>query len=365
MDGMRKSVVFMFLAAFAFVLSSCQDKGETAEKVSVIKVVETVLKFGPEGGEHTLLFTSVGEAYGKVAEAEVDEDWIEIQNVSSSSVQFAVAENASGQDRSSKLVLSGNGAKPVTVHIIQSKVSDSKPAYRNFTVGISKITSSSACIEVEPLNPAAYYYTDLFIASQYNTYGEAYLAKSMIDYVNNLVSLSGTDDPRVFMYRGYYNTDYDEKVSLDLRDNTDYYVAVLDMDVDESGSIISSGKGEFHKFRTLRASQVEMTFTFDIKGTQVEVTPSANYTYVCGLCTKAQWNAYADANDAARDYIAIAKQYNMLESVVYTGKRTVDFTYLLEKSGEYVVYAVGYRNASTDKGLTTEIQSQVFTYTAK
>ena len=79
-----------------------------------------------------------------------------------------------------------------------------------------------------------------------------------------------------------------------------------------------------------RASQVEMTFTFDIKGTQVEVTPSADYTYVCGLCTKTQWNAYADANDAARDYIAIAKQYNMLESVVYTGKRTVDFTYLLE-----------------------------------
>lgn len=78
MDGMRKSVVFMFLAAFAFVLSSCQDKGETAEKVSVIKVEENVLKFGPERGEHTLLFTSVGEAYGKVAEAEVDEDWVEI-----------------------------------------------------------------------------------------------------------------------------------------------------------------------------------------------------------------------------------------------------------------------------------------------
>lgn len=73
----------------------------------------------------------------------------------------------------------------------------------------------------------------------------------------------------------------------------------------------------------------------------------------------------SNSRDAARDYIAIAKQYNMLESVVYTGKRTVDFTYLLEKSGEYVVYAVGYRNASTDKGLTTEIQSQAFTYKAK
>ena len=350
---------------FTFILISCQDKGETTNEVSVFKVNSNILKCTSEGGIVTLSYSSIGKAYGKIPDVEVDQDWVCVDNVFSTSIELSVEANDSQSDRNAKLVISGYNADPVTVHIIQSKESDSQQPYKNFTVNITDISSSSAKIEIDPLNPSAYYYTDLFTASQYDTYGEDYLIQSIIDYIANLMSFSGAEDPRVFLYQGYYNTAYDENASMDLRDNTDYYVAVVGMNVSEDGTISVKDKGEFHKFRTLKASQVDMTFTFDIKGTQVEVTPSADYTYVCGVASKSQWDAYVDPSDAARDYIAIAKQYSMLETIVYTGKRIVDFSYLLETSGEYVVYAVGYRNTNTDKGLTTDIQSQTFTYTAK
>lgn len=362
---MRSRIGILFVAVAAFVLASCQDKGESADKISVLKVDKSLVQVDAAGGDYTVSYTSVGEAYGKVALADIDADWVKITDVTAIGVGIKVEPNETASDRSSKLVISGNGAKPVTVHILQSKVSDAKPAYRNFTVNISNVSSFSATVEVDPLNPSAYYYTDLFTAAQYEQYGEDYLVKSMFDYVVSMVAMSGVSDPRLLLYQGYYNTSYDENVSLDLRDDTDYYVLVLDMDVNESGNLISSGKGEFHKFRTLKASQVDMDFSFDIKGTQVEVTPSADFTYVCGVVSKAQWKEYADPRDAARDYIAIAKQYNMLETIVYSGKRLVDFTYLLESTGDYVVYAVGYRNSATDKGLTTEIVSQEFHYVAR
>lgn len=360
----KYSFKLLFYILFTFILVSCQDKSETVNEVSVFKVNSNILKCTSEGGTVTLSYSSIGKAYGKIPNVEVDKDWLSINDISSTNIELSVAANDSQSDRSAKLVLSGYNADPITVHIVQSKVSDSQQPYKNFTVNITDISSSSAKIEVDPLNPSAYYYTDLFTASQYNTYGEDYLVQSIIDYIANLMSFSGVEDPRVFLYQGYYNTAYDENVSMDLRDNTDYYVAVVGMNVSEDGVISVKDKGEFHKFRTLKASQVDMDFSFAISGSQVEVTPSADYTYVCGVASKSQWDAYSDYADAARDYIAIAKQYSMLETIVYTGKRTVDFTYLLEKSGEYVVYAVGYRNTDKDKGITTAVSYKEFTYTA-
>ncbi len=350
---------------FTFILISCQDKGETTNEVSVFKVNSNILKCTSEGGIVTLSYSSIGKAYGKIPDVEVDQDWVRVENTLSTNIELSIKANDSQYDRNAKLVISGYDADPVTVYIIQSKESDSQQPYKNFTVNITDISSSSAKIEIDPLNPSAYYYTDLFTASQYESYGEAKIVEAMLEYIGQMVSFSGATDPRVFLYQGYYNTSYDENVSLDLRDNTDYYVAVVGMDLDEGGNLVATDKGEFYKFRTLKASQVDMDFTFAISGSQVEVTPSADYTYVCGVASKSQWDAYSDYANAARDYIAVAKQYDMLETIIYTGKRTVDFTYLLEKSGEYVVYAVGYRNSEKDKGITTEISFKEFTYTAQ
>ena len=355
----------IFIVVSALGLVSCQEKDNSSDEASVIKVENKLLKFDSEGGECVIPYTSIGNAYGKLVDVDVDAEWVELENITSTSVELSIGKNDTGVDRTAKVVISGYEAPEVIVRIVQSKVSDSTPAYSNFTVTISDITSSSACIEVDPLNPSAYYYTDLLTASLYESYGESKIVENMLDYITQMVPISGATDPRVFLYQGYYNTSYDENVSLDLRDNTDYYVAVVGMDVDEEGNLVTTGKGEFYKFRTLKASPVDMDFSFAISGSQVEVTPSDDYTYVCGVASKSQWDAYSDHADVARDYIAIAKQYGMLETIIYSGKRLVDFTYLLEKSGEYVVYAVGYRNSEKDKGITTEISFNEFTYTVQ
>lgn len=354
--------VFLFALAGILVLS-CEDKNAgQAEQISKFKVEKSFYKVDSKGGEVSVAYSSIGKAYGKIAEVGTDVDWLEVKDVNPNRVILNVHENSTSADRTATLVLYSEGVDGVTLHLLQSKVSDSTPAYSNFTITTSNITSSSVDVEVEPLNPSAYYYTDLFTASQYDAYGQTYIVNSILNYVANLISYSGVDDPHLLLYQGYYNSAYDENVSLDLRDDTDYYVVAVDVDFDAAGNMISSGKGVFHKFHTAQAKQVEMDFSFRINGTKVEVTPSADYTYVCGIVSKSQWDAYADKKDAARDYIAVAKQYSMLDTIVLSGKNTVDFTYLLESAGEYVVYAVGYRNTSTDKGISSEVAYQTFTY---
>ncbi len=360
-----RRILNAFCAAALCVLTlSCEDKNEgTANVISLFKTEKSLYTISAEGGTLTIPYTSLGKAYGKTATVTTDVSWVEVGTVNSMQVSLSIEANVEGKDRSATVQLSADGVDGVTIHLLQSKVSDSTPAYSNFSVTTSNITSSGVDVEVEPLNPSAYYYTDLFTASQYEAYGEAYIVNSILNYVANMAAYAGVEDPRVLLYQGYYNSATDENVSLDLRDDTDYYVVVVDVDFDEAGNLISSGKGVFHKFHTAKATQVDLDFTFEINGARVNVTPSADYTYVCGLVSKANWDEYTDKCDAARDYIAIAKQYSMLDSIVLRGDGIVDFTYLLEGSGEYVVYAVGYRNTEKDKGISSKISYQVFTYT--
>ncbi len=359
-----KRLLNIFLSVLSGVLVlSCEDKNASrTDQVSEFRVAKSLYKIDANGGEVTVKYSSSGNAAGKIAEVSTDAEWIEVKSANSNKIILGVEENVSSQDRTATLLLTADGVESVTLHLLQSKVSDSTPAYSNFTITTSNITSSSVDVEVEPLNPSAYYYTDLFAASQYDAYGETYIVNSVLNYVANLISYSGVEDPHQLLYQGYYNSAYDENVSLDLRDDTDYYVVAVDVDFDASLNMITSGKGVFHKFHTAQAKQVEMDFTFRINGTLVEVTPSADYTYVCGIVSKSQWDAYADKKDAARDYVAVAKQYDMLDTIVLSGKNTVDFTYLLESAGEYVVYAAGYRNTSADKGISSEVSYQTFTF---
>jgi hypothetical protein len=361
---LRRILNAFWTAALCVLTLSCEDKNAgSADDISIFKVEKSLYSVPAEGGSLVIPYTFRGGARGKTATVTTDASWVSIETVNAEQISLEIEANADGTDRSATILLSADGVEGASVHLLQSKVSDSSQAYSNFTVTTSNITSSGVDVEVEPLNPSAYYYTDLFTASQYDAYGEAYIVNSILSYVSSMASYAGVDDPRVLLYQGYYNSATDENVSLDLRDDTDYYVVVVDVDFDEEGNIISSGKGVFHKFHTAKATQVDLDFTFEISGVRVNVTPSADYTYVCGLVSKANWDEYTNKCDAARDYIAIAKQYSMLDSIVLKGKSTVDFTYLLEASGEYVVYAVGYRNTDKDKGISSEISYQVFTYT--
>ncbi len=360
---MKISFRHILLAVLPAVVFSCDDSGKIAVEQSYFEVENTLLSVGPSEGDIEVSYSVKGPAAGLVAQVSATDSWIEVKGVDAGKIVLGISANDTGSDRLGGAVLSGNGVKDLTLHISQSKVSDSSPIHNSFTIDVTNVTSSSLDLEVNPVNPTMYYYTNLLTEATYSSLSETELiaayAKSILEY-----SSSNNVEPQVFLYRGYFNTAESENVSLDLRDDTDYRVFAFCLDFDENLKPVSNGKIESVRVRTARASQVPMTFEFEKKsGATITVTPSTSaYSYVCGIASKEAWNEFTDKKDAAREYIDIAKQYNMFETILYYGTRDVDFTYLVENPGTYVVYAAGYRNSASDRGITTDIQYREFTF---
>lgn len=342
---------------------SCNGGLELSEELSCIKVDKTLLGVGPEAEVLNVDYTIEGPAEGLVPDVSVNDAWISVGENTGSSITLNIAANNSGADRLGSVKLSGEKLKDLTLYISQSKVSDASTPHNSFVLDVGNVTTSSLALEVSPVNPTAYYYTNLLTEATYLTMSEAELVAA---YAANILEYAAVYqiDPHSFLYQGYFNSAESEAAALDLRDDTDYRVFAFDLDFDAQQNPVASGKVESVKVRTSRASQVQMTFDFEKKsGAVVTVKPSTSaYSYICGIASKSQWDEYADKKDAARDYIDIAKQYNMFETILFYGQRDEDFMYLVEEPGVYVVYAVGYRNSETDRGITTDIQFKEFTF---
>lgn len=343
---------------------SCGDSGDITPEQSLFSVRNSLIAVDAAGGAVEIAYSVVGPAEGLVPEVTAGEPWIKLTGKSSGRITLDISANDTGADRLGNVVLSGENVKDLVLHISQSKVSDSSPVQNSFVVDVKNIGTSSLDVEVTPVNPAAYYYTNVLTETTYSSFSEKDL---VAEYAKNILyycSIYEGAQPRNFLYQGYFNTAESENVSLDLRDDTDYRVFAFDLDFDEQQNPVASGRVESIKVRTARASQVQMNFSFEKKsGAVVTVTPSSStYSYICGIASKSQWNEYKEKKDAARDYIDIMKQYGALENMIYYGPFDVDFTYLVEDPGVYVVYAVGYRNSDSDRGLTTDIQYREFTF---
>lgn len=360
---MKLSFKHILLAFLPAVVISCGDSGKITVDPSSFVVEKTLYKLEAAGGDLNISYSIRGAAEGQVAEVFPADSWIEVIDVDASTITLNIAANDTRADRTGRLVLSGDNVKDLTLHISQSKVSDSTPIYGSYSIDVTNITTSYLDVEVTPVNPNAYYYTNLLTDASYSTMTESQLVAAYAKNMLDMADIYG-GDPHGFLYRGYFNTAEAGNVSLDLRDDTDYRVFAFDLDFDENNTPIYSGKVESVKVRTKRASQVSMTFEIEFKeNATVTVTPSnSSYSYVCGIAPKAEWDEYAEKKDAARDFIDIAKQYGMLENALYYGQRDVDFMYLLDGHGTYVVYAVGYRNSTTDRGLTTGICFEEFEF---
>ena len=170
-------------------------------------------------------------------------------------------------------------------------------------------------------------------------------------------------DPNTLLYLGYFNSAEDANTSMDLNDNSEYAVIAFNVHFDETGTVVYDGGLEYCKFRTRQATQVDMTFSLSMSGTTLTVTPSADYTYICGVTSKAAWDECEDHADIARQYVYIAKKYSMLAKLVLTGRQSSDFSDIIENSAKYVAYAFGYRKSSSDSGVTTEVAHIEFNYT--
>lgn len=346
-----------------FLILSCSEKGDETPVTSSFNVESPIVNVGVSGGSFNLEYSIDGPQAGAVADVVTETSWLKIGAVSSSGIEVSVLANADGVDRTGKIELRGKGIKDKTVHVLQSKLSDSEPFYSKFAFDISNVTTSAVDVEITPVDPAAYYYTTIVSKKEYDARGKAGIVEALIQYVEQIVSMAGSGfDPRVLLTQGYYNSASDEDASMDLDDNSEYYVVAFDMDFDESGNVITSGKAEFCKFRTAPATPVDMTFTLTVTGRKVEVVPSADFTYVCGVASKSAWDEYDDPAEVAREYLSIAKRYEMIDRILLSGRQNLDLSDMVENPGEYVVYVVGYRKSATDGGLTTDVTFKTFTY---
>ncbi len=340
---------------------SCGKEG-TETPLSEFKLTNYLFDADVSGGELVIPYTIEGDAAGAVAEASVKESWLSVGEVTAESVTLEVAPNTDGTDRSGEVVLSASKTSSVTVHIVQSKVSDAKPYFSKYSISVTDIKTSTVTVEITPVDASARYYCTILSKSELDKYGQAQCVSLL---VNNLVYLASmlTDgvDPNLLLYQGYFNSSTDES-SMDLNDNTEYCVIAFDMAFDESGSPVYSGKSEVYKFRTRQATQVDMTFDLSMSGVRLNIKPSADYTYICGVTSKKNWEEYDDPMKIAQQYVTLAKNYSMMESVLRSGTWTEDFSDMIETSGEYVAYAFGYRNSTSDGGITTKVTYLPFSY---
>lgn len=351
-------IITAFLATALMV--SCKGEDEVVPD-STFKLDGQLLSVSVSGGSYTVAYSIEGAKAGSIASVVPEDSWLKAGEITDSTFVLEVDANAGGADRTGKVVLSCDGTRSATLHVLQSKQSDASSFYNNYSIEVSNVTTSSVDVVVVPVDAAASYYCTILSKSDYEDNDAGDLITYFINYLSYYASVYGAD-PNELLYTGYFDSS-EVETSMNLNDNSEYYVFVFDLKYDASGAPVYSGKYETYKFRTRQATQVGMDFDIQVSGTTLTVTPSADYTYICDVTTKASWDEYSTPTQMAQYFVSLAKNYGVLDSYLYTGVHTEDISADLEESGEYVAYAVGYRNSSTDGGLTTSVKYVTFTYT--
>lgn len=126
-----------------FLILSCSEKGDETPVTSSFNVESPIVNVGVSGGSFNLEYSIDGPQAGAVADVVTETSWLKIGAVSSSGIEVSVLANADGVDRTGKIELRGKGIKDKTVHVLQSKLSDSEPFYSKFAFDISNVTTSA------------------------------------------------------------------------------------------------------------------------------------------------------------------------------------------------------------------------------
>lgn len=364
---MNKTSFFriIFAVVFSALAVSCGGSGDDPVIPSVVKVDSHLFKADVAGGTVSVPYSIEGYAAASLVEVSSEAAWISVSEVTLDKVTLKVEPNSDKSDRTGRVLLSAENASPVVLHILQSKESDAKPIFNRFKIQVSDIKTSSVKVEVTPVDPSELYYCTIVNQSDLKQYGSyEKIAALLLDNLAYMASMIPDGaDPNTLLYLGYFNSAEDANTSMDLNDNSEYAVIAFNVHFDETGTVVYDGGLEYCKFRTRQATQVDMTFTLSMSGTTLTVTPSADYTYICGVTSKAAWDECEDHADIARQYVSIAKKYGMLDKLVLTGRQSSDFSDIIETSGKYVAYAFGYRKSSSDSGVTTEVAHIEFNYT--
>lgn len=358
MIDMKIRIYNLILFTLLWAVASCdKDGGQTEVYDSSFVLSQRLLTVGTDGGVYSVDYSIEGPREGNKAEVKSGNSWIHIEKVYNSEFRFKVDPNSTDVDREGSILLSCMGTKPYTLHVTQSKESSGSQIYHRFAIDVTDITTSSANIKITPVDAAMKYLYTVVSKSDYEEYGARKYIEARIDQVLETAAIYGSPLDS-FLSSGVF-----ENNNTSLADGTSYYVAVFDLDFSESGDPSYSGEIELREFRTAEATPVNMSFRLAMVGTMLGVTPTAGESYICDVTTKEIWDSYDSPKALARDYIATMKSYGYLEAFLYNGVKSIDFSDTVTVKGdEYVAYAVGYRMASVDGGLTTEVEYIIFTY---
>lgn len=351
----RLFVIVSILAAGMF--SSCQKGGgDDAYSSSFVINGERILNFDVNGGRLSVDYSIEGPKEGNKAVVSTDADWIHIGNVYNTSFSFTVDRNDSGADRSGEITLNCDGTRPLTLHVMQSREKSDNPVFSKFDIRVSEVTTSTARVQVFPVDASATYFYSIVSKSDYESYGAEKYIERRVEQIRELTVISGAK-PEAFLNKGTFDTAaLPVEQAPSFLDDTDYYVTVFDLMFDDSGKASYSGFVELREFRSRKATPVNMTFRLSMTGTMLTVVPSSSsYTYIYDIVSKEIWDEYGTPAELARDYVATMKSYGRLDQYIYTGVKSEDFTSTVDKGGDFVAYAVGYRNSASDSGITTEV----------
>lgn len=315
----------------------------------VIRLSSTLLSVPAEGGETDIAYVLEPAEAGDRVAVRADQDWIRTREVTADRVFLEIGPNEGAEDRIGTLTLSFAGAKEAYIVLMQAR--SARENDERFAIRVSDITTESANIRIEPADPAATWLYGVVLKSDYDAMGAQRYIDARIGQIHSMMAFGASFSD--FLAKGPL-----EHTPVSLNDDTDYYVTAFDLTADEK----SSGRVALKRFHTLAAAPSGCTFSLAMNGSRLTVTPSsAGETYLCDVISKELWDAYENARAVAQDYVSALKSYGQLSAYLCRGPVTEDYAGLLEKGGQYVALAFGYRTG-TGAGITTEVFRLEFTY---
>ncbi|MCM1503154.1 MAG: hypothetical protein NC115_10905 [Bacteroidales bacterium] len=362
----RISVILTLVSCVcASIFQSCDKLGTDDEAYDSTFVVESerIVNVDVNGGKITVNYSIDGPKEGNKASVSTNRQWIHVGSVYNTAFSFTVDPNDEGEDRNGEITMTCSGTKPVTLHIIQGKEKSEAPVFSKFDIRVSDVTTSTARVQIIPVDAAVSYFYSIVSKADYDAYGAERYIERRIEQIREFAAISGGRLDS-FLNRGTFDTAaLPASQAPSLLDDTDYYVAVFDLAFDAQGKASYSGFVELKEFRSGKATPVDMSFTLAMSGNVLTVKPSSSsYTYICDMTSKAIWDSYASPVDIARDFVATMKSYGRLDQYIWSGVKSEDFSSTIDKGGDFVAYAVGYRNAASDSGITTEVCFKEFSF---
>lgn len=339
-----------------FLAFSCQKQSSPIQlEDSVLQLSTSLVSADYVGSEHSVNYILKGERKDIVLQARSEQDWIQNIQIEEGVLSFTLTKNESAQDRTGKIELFAEHCQSAIIHVLQSKYNTIEDVFHEFDLKVSDISSSSAVLEINPVDPSASYMCMTVPTQQYDSVGEEDFVKSIIAQMEQLASIYGIS-PSEFLYEGYFNSK-ENNAQVSLMDNTQYYLLAFKLAFNENNKPSSCGKVELVSFRTKPATQIGMDFTLSMSGKTLTVEPNASYTYICDVTTKEIWDEYSSPEALAREYISVMRSYGVLNNYIYKGKQSISFEEISsDNATQYVAYAVGYRDDPDDRGLTTAVK---------